>query len=193
MPPASDPELETICQLETTVDDMSPQLWEPVIETLLEAGALDVYLTPVIMKRNRPRVVLTALCGPARVPELARTLLEASTTIGVRWTRYQRRRLPREIVTLSTPHGAISFKVSRLDGRVVTVTPEEVRRIAREKGLPLRESSTGRAPRAAGCSTGTGRLCAKDRVAGTLPRHRRVTQLEGRMSHEGPQARPDPG
>jgi hypothetical protein len=139
--PAGESELETICQIETTVDDMSPQLWEPVIETLFEAGALDVYLTPVIMKRSRPGVVLTALCDPARVPELARTLLEASTTIGVRWTTYQRRRLPREMVSLSTAHGPISFKISRLDGRVVTVTPEfeEVRRIARDKGLPVRE------------------------------------------------------
>ena len=86
-------------------------------------------------------MVLTALGQPARVPELARTLLEASTTIGVRWTHYQRRRLPREMVSLATPHGTISFKVSRLDGRVVTVTPEfeEVRRLAREKGLPVRE------------------------------------------------------
>ena len=139
--PAMGSELETICQVETTVDDMSPQLWEPVIEVLFEAGALDVYLTPVIMKRSRPGVVLTALCDPARVPELTRTLLEASTTIGVRWTSYQRRRLPREMVSLTTIHGAISFKVSRLDGRVVTVTPEfeEVRRIARDRGLPVRE------------------------------------------------------
>jgi pyridinium-3,5-bisthiocarboxylic acid mononucleotide nickel chelatase len=138
--PAAGPELETICQLETTVDDMTPQLWEPVMETLFAAGALDVYLTPVIMKRSRPGVVLTALCDPARVPELARTLLEASTTIGVRWTTYQRRRLPREMVTLSTAHGPIPFKVSRLDGRVVTVTPEfeDIRRIARDKGLPVR-------------------------------------------------------
>jgi pyridinium-3,5-bisthiocarboxylic acid mononucleotide nickel chelatase len=139
--PAVGSELETICQIETTVDDMSPQLWEPVIETLFEAGALDVYLAPVIMKRSRPGVGLTALCEPARVPELTRTLLEASTTIGVRWTTYQRRRLPREMVSLGTAHGPISFKVSRLDGRVVTVTPEfeEVRRIARDKGLPVRE------------------------------------------------------
>ena len=93
------------------------------------------------MKRSRPGVVLTALGEPARVPELARTLLEASTTIGVRWTHDQRRRLPREMVSLATPHGTISFKVSRLDGRVVTVTPEfeEVRRLAREKGLPVRK------------------------------------------------------
>ena len=132
---------ETIMQVETTVDDMSPQLWEVVIERLFETGALDVYLTPVTMKKSRPGTVLTALCAPDRVTELSRVLFEESPTIGVRWTAYQRERLDREMVTLSTTYGAIPFKVSRLDGRVVTVTPEfdEVRRIARAKGLPVRE------------------------------------------------------
>ena len=132
---------ETIMQVETTVDDMSPQLWEVVIERLFETGALDVYLTPVTMKKSRPGTVLTALCAPDRVTELSRVLFEESPTIGVRWTAYQRERLDREMVTLPTPYGAIPFKVSRLDGRVVTVTPEfdEVRRIARAKGLPVRE------------------------------------------------------
>jgi uncharacterized protein (TIGR00299 family) protein len=132
---------ETVMQVETTVDDMSPQLWEVVIERLFETGALDVYLTPVTMKKSRPGTVLTALCAPDRVTELSRVLFEESPTIGVRWTAYQRERLDREMVTLPTTYGAIPFKVSRLDGRVVTVTPEfdEVRRIARAKGLPVRE------------------------------------------------------
>ena len=132
---------ETIMQVETTVDDMSPQLWEVVIERLFETGTLDVYLTPVTMKKSRPGTVLTALCAPDRVTELSRVLFEESPTIGVRWTAYQRERLDREMVTLPTTYGAIPFKVSRLDGRVVTVTPEfdEVRRIARAKGLPVRE------------------------------------------------------
>ena len=132
---------ETIMQVETTVDDMSPQLWEVVIERLFETGALDVYLTPVTMKKSRPGTVLTALCAPDRVTELSRVLFEELPTIGVRWTAYQRERLDREMVTLPTTYGAIPFKVSRLDGRVVTVTPEfdEVRRIARAKGLPVRE------------------------------------------------------
>ncbi len=132
---------ETIMQVETTVDDMSPQIWEAVIERLFESGALDVYLTPVMMKKGRPGTVLTALCGPERVTELSRVLFEESPTIGVRWTAYQRERLEREMVTLATAYGAVPFKVSRLAGRVVTVTPEfdEVRRIARAKGLPVRE------------------------------------------------------
>ncbi|HSB41375.1 MAG TPA: nickel pincer cofactor biosynthesis protein LarC [Methylomirabilota bacterium] len=132
---------ETILQMETTVDDMSPQLYEPLLERLLEAGALDVFLTPVIMKRSRPGVVLTALCEPSLVADLSRLLFEESPTIGVRWTAYQRRRLDRELVRLDTAYGPVTFKVSRLEGRVVTVTPEfeEVRRIARERGVPVRE------------------------------------------------------
>ncbi|MGH7350412.1 MAG: nickel pincer cofactor biosynthesis protein LarC, partial [Candidatus Rokuibacteriota bacterium] len=132
---------ETIVQVETTVDDMSPQLYEPLLERLLEAGALDAWLTPVIMKRSRPGVVLTALCEPDRVADLSRLLFEESSTIGVRWTAYQRSRLDREMVRLDTAYGSVTFKVSRLEGRVITVTPEfeEVRRIARDKGLPVRE------------------------------------------------------
>jgi pyridinium-3,5-bisthiocarboxylic acid mononucleotide nickel chelatase len=133
--------VETVMQVETTVDDMSPQLYEPLLERLLEAGALDVFLTPVIMKRSRPGVVLTALCEPERVADLSRLLFEESPTLGVRWTAYQRSRLDREMVRLDTAYGPVTFKVSRLEGRVVTVTPEfeEIRRIARERGRPVRE------------------------------------------------------
>jgi uncharacterized protein (DUF111 family) len=121
-----------------TMDLPTPNL----IRVFLAAGALDVYLTQVIMKRSRPGVVLVALCPPALAPDLARILFEESTTIGVRWTAYERARLPRELVTLATSLGSITFKVSRLDGRPVTVTPEfeEIRRLASEKGLPVREA-----------------------------------------------------
>ena len=121
---------------------MSPQLYEPLMERLFEAGALDVYLTPVLMKKSRPGVVVTALCEPAAVGALARACFAESTTIGVRWTAYQRQRLPREMVTLETSLGALAFKVSRLDGQVVTVTPEfdDVKRIARARGIAVREA-----------------------------------------------------
>ena len=138
---AATPPAETIVQVETTIDDMSPQLYEPLLERLLEGGALDAWLTPVIMKRSRPGIVLTALCEPGRVTELSRVLFEESSTIGVRWTAYHRARLDRKMVRLDTTYGAVAFKVSRLEGRVVTVTPEfeEVRRIARERGVAVRE------------------------------------------------------
>jgi uncharacterized protein (TIGR00299 family) protein len=131
---------ETIAAVEATIDDMSPQLYEPLVERLLEAGALDVHLVPVIMKRSRPGVVLTALSPPDRVAALAELLFRESTTIGVRWALRERACLPREMVRLETSLGDVTFKVSRLGGRAVTVTPEfeEVRRIARERGLPVR-------------------------------------------------------
>lgn len=137
----ADPGDETVVQLETTIDDMSPQLYEPLMERLLEGGALDVFLTPVIMKRSRPGVVLTALCAPARVGELSRLLFEESSTIGVRWSERRRARLARRMVTVPTIYGAIACKVSSFEGRVVTVTPEfaDVARVAGEKSLPVRE------------------------------------------------------
>ena len=134
-------EVESLVAVETTIDDMSPQLYEPLVERLLAAGALDVYLTHVVMKRSRPGTVLTALAPPELAERLAEVLFRETTTIGVRWSEVQRRRLPRELVRLPTTLGPVTFKISRLGGRVVTVTPEfeEVRRIADAQGRPVRE------------------------------------------------------
>jgi pyridinium-3,5-bisthiocarboxylic acid mononucleotide nickel chelatase len=132
---------ETVAQLETTIDDMNPQLYEPLMDRLFEAGALDVFLTPVVMKRSRPGTVLTALCPKDKVPDLSRVLFEETTTIGVRWTEVSRTRLDREMVTIVTDYGPLPFKVSRLAGRILTATPEfsEVVRLAQQKSLPVRE------------------------------------------------------
>jgi pyridinium-3,5-bisthiocarboxylic acid mononucleotide nickel chelatase len=134
-------ETETLLTVETTIDDMSPQLYEPLMESLFEAGALDVYLTPVVMKKSRPGVVLTALAPPRRAGALAELLFRESTTLGVRLGEVRRVRLPREVVELDTRWGRVPFKVSRLRGRATTVTPEfdVVRRIARAEGQPVRE------------------------------------------------------
>jgi pyridinium-3,5-bisthiocarboxylic acid mononucleotide nickel chelatase len=134
-------EMETLVSVETTIDDMSPQLYEPLVERLLAAGALDVHLTPVVMKRSRPGTVLTALAPPELADRLAEVLFRETTTIGVRWSEVRRRRLPRELVRLPTAFGPVTFKISTLGGRVVTVTPEfeEVRRIADAEGRPVRE------------------------------------------------------
>jgi len=132
---------ETVMCVETTIDDMSPQLYEPLMDRLFENGALDVFLMPVVMKRSRPGIVVTALAPSDRLQAVVRVLFTESTTIGVRWSEWRRARLDREIVTMVTIHGALSFKVSRLAGRVITATPEfaEVARIAREKSLSVRE------------------------------------------------------
>src|SRR5262249_61446481 len=89
-----------------------------------------------------PGVVVNALCEPGVVAALRRVCFEESTTIGVRWAPYQRERLPREMVTLVTSLGPLSYKVSRFAGPVVTVTPEfgDVRRVARQTGLAVRDA-----------------------------------------------------
>ena len=141
-PAEADPgDVETLVSIETTIDDMSPQLYEPLMERLLGAGALDVYLTPVVMKRSRPGTVLTLLAPPALAERLAELLFRETTTIGVRWSEVRRRRLPREMLRIVTTFGPVTFKVSSLEGRAVTVTPEfeEVRRIADREGRPVRE------------------------------------------------------
>jgi uncharacterized protein (TIGR00299 family) protein len=132
---------EIVTQVETNIDDMSPQLYEPLMDRLFSAGALDVFLTPVVMKRSRPGVVLTALCPPDRTDAVTRVLFEESTTIGVRWSEWRRTPLVREMVPCATAYGTIPVKVSRLDGRIVTITPEfaDVARIARETSRPVRE------------------------------------------------------
>jgi hypothetical protein len=132
---------DTVAQIDTTIDDMSPQLYEPLMDRLLAVGAVDVFLTPVIMKRSRPGTVLTALCPPRCIDQVSRVLFEESSTIGVRWSIRGRHVLPREMVTLTTSYGSLPFKVSRLAGRVVTVTPEfaDVARIARDKSVPVRQ------------------------------------------------------
>jgi hypothetical protein len=139
---AAEPESsDTVAELETTIDDMSPQLYEPLMERLFERGALDVFLTPVLMKRTRPGVVVTVLCAPEAVEGLARVLFEDSSTLGVRWSERRRLRLERQTVSVETPWGPIPVKVGRLEGRAVTLTPEfrEVVRIARERSLSVRE------------------------------------------------------
>ncbi|PYM54114.1 MAG: TIGR00299 family protein, partial [Candidatus Rokuibacteriota bacterium] len=134
-------ETETLATVETTIDDMSPQLYEPLMDRLFEAGALDVYLTPVVMKKSRPGVVLTALAAPDRAARLAELLFRETTTLGVRVAEVRRVRLLREMVEIETSWGRVPFKVSRLRGRATTVTPEfdVVRRIAQAEGRPVRE------------------------------------------------------
>src|SRR2546426_6914006 len=114
---------ETIVQVETTIDDMSPQLYEPLVDRLFEVGALDVFLTPVVMKRSRPGTVLTALCAPERVGELSRVLFEESSTIGVRWSEWRGAAPPRAIATPGTRYRPIPRKGSRRPGGAVPGTP----------------------------------------------------------------------
>ncbi|MCL6566796.1 MAG: nickel pincer cofactor biosynthesis protein LarC [Acidobacteriia bacterium] len=132
---------ETIAVLEANLDDMNPQIYGYFVERALAAGALDVFATPVLMKKNRPGQLVTVLCPPVMVAPMIELLFRETTTIGVRWCEMQRRCLERELVTVETPHGTVRMKVARLDGRVLNVAPEfdDCRRIAEQTGLPLKQ------------------------------------------------------
>lgn len=131
---------ERLLVIETNIDDMSPQLFGYVMEQALENGALDCYLTPVQMKKNRPGVLLSILCRPATREAMTELLFRETTTLGVRCYEVERRALERETVRVETPFGAIDVKVARLNGRAVNEMPEyeQCRAAAQAAGVALR-------------------------------------------------------
>jgi len=133
--------LETLTVLETNIDDMNPQGYDHIMARLFAAGALDVYLTPIHMKKNRPGILLTVLCRPADAAALTDLLFAETTTLGVRQQTLLRRCLPREIVTVATRFGPVHVKVTRTkDGRVRAVPEyDDCHRIALERGVPWQE------------------------------------------------------
>src|SRR5438552_3428973 len=130
---------EEIAVIEANLDDMNPQIYGYVLEKALAAGALDVYTTPVQMKKNRPGTLLTILCNPQDTNTLMSLIFAETTTFGVRTYRAQRRTLPRESVSVSTPYGDVRIKLSRVNGRILHVAPEydDCRRLAAERNVPL--------------------------------------------------------
>ncbi len=138
-PPAAGPAQQVL--LETNVDDLNPELYEYVLERLLAAGALDAWLTPVVMKKSRPAVTISVLCPAEREDVLRRVLFRESGTLGVRSTRVTREALDRQVLGVETRHGRVAVKVGLLDGRPVTVAPEyeDCARVAREAGVPARD------------------------------------------------------
>lgn len=117
-------ECEEVSVLETNIDDLSPQIYEVVMERLFAAGALDVYMTPIQMKKNRPAVLLSVICEPEDIPAMSDVLFEETSTIGLRIDSRRRICLPRETVTTQTKYGPITVKVARRSGMVVNVQPE---------------------------------------------------------------------
>jgi uncharacterized protein (TIGR00299 family) protein len=130
---------ETLLVIETNVDDMNPQAFEPVFERVLGAGALDFFVTPVVMKKGRPAHVLTALVAPDRLDAVTRALVTETPSLGVRIRETRRLRVPREERVASTPWGPVRVKVALLDGGPLRSRPEydDCLRIARETGLPF--------------------------------------------------------
>jgi hypothetical protein len=134
-------EKDTVTLIETNIDDMNPQWYEHVSARLFEAGALDVFLTTIQMKRGRLATQLSVLVADDLVPEMLDMLFRETTTIGVRAHPVQRWKLTREIVTVETEYGPIAIKVSRRDEEVLNIAPEyrDCQRVAAEHGVPLKQ------------------------------------------------------
>ena len=127
--------------IETNLDDMSPQIYGYFAEKALAAGALDVFSTPVQMKKNRPGLLVTLLSESANVSRLIDLVFRETTTIGVRAYEARRKTLDRELVPIETPFGSVRIKISRMNGSVLNATPEyeDCQRIATERGIPLKQ------------------------------------------------------
>lgn len=121
---ASAPEAAVVALVEANLDDMPPNLLAPLVEDLLAAGALDVTLAPVLMKKGRPGQVLSVMAEPARAKELARLVLRRSSSLGVRISTAARIVAGRRLVEVDTRWGRVRVKVKELDGRPVDVAPE---------------------------------------------------------------------
>ncbi len=131
---------EELLIIETNVDDASPQVLGHVLELALACGALDCYLTPVQMKKNRPGVLVSILCRASEHEALTELLFEETPTLGVRSYSVARRALERESVPVETEFGTIAVKVARRGGKVLGATPEfeDCRAAALAHGVPLR-------------------------------------------------------
>ena len=132
---------ETIRVLEANLDDMNPQIYGYFLEKALAAGALDVFATPVQMKKNRPGFLITILCFPSDEAKFQGMLFDETTTLGVRSTTAHRRILPREWIKVVTKFGDIRMKVACLNGHIRQVSPEfeDCRKLAAEKNVPLQQ------------------------------------------------------
>jgi pyridinium-3,5-bisthiocarboxylic acid mononucleotide nickel chelatase len=134
---------EEVTILETNVDDQNPEIFGYLMDLLIRAGALDVYYTPVQMKKNRPAVQLTVLSPPGKTAQLQDLLFYETSTLGVRLTTARKIMRPREVETVRTGWGSVRVKYSpEPDGRFpLSYAPEyeDCRAVAESSGLPLKE------------------------------------------------------
>lgn len=129
---------DEVLLIEANIDDMNPEIFPYVMESLLGAGALDVYLTPVIMKKGRPGNILSALCREADLERLKTIIFMETTTLGVRIRECRRQMVAREIGQIQTRFGMMKVKIAIIGG-IQRILPEfeECRRVAQERNLPL--------------------------------------------------------
>ena len=136
----TEPRHERMEVIEANIDDMNPEFFDYVMERLFEARALDVYLVPVRMKKNRPGNVLTVLAHSGDCGKLASIILEETTTFGLRMHTTNKALLNRKKIEVETAYGRISVKVGYRGETVTTIAPEyeDCKRAAREKQVPIK-------------------------------------------------------
>jgi uncharacterized protein (TIGR00299 family) protein len=132
---------ETLVMLETNIDDLNPEIYDYVVTRLLDAGGLDVFLSPIQMKKNRPGTLLRVLCRPDDINPLMSILFAETSTLGVRQQLVTRHCLARTMHTVETPYGPVRVKVAKWGGTQIKAAPEydDCRRLAEMSGVPLRE------------------------------------------------------
>ena len=133
--------IETLALLETNVDDLNPQIYDYLMNRLFQSGALDVFLQPVQMKKNRPGILLSVLCPPPAADELCAILFAETSTLGIRKQTVERQALQRFVQVLETPYGRARVKFARLNPKNTKFAPEyeDCRALAEQHGVPLRE------------------------------------------------------
>lgn len=137
----NDWEIDRVAVLETNLDDISGEILGAFIETALAAGALDVFHTPIQMKKNRPGTLLTVLCAEADADKFSELLLRETTAFGMRRTLAERRKLQREFTTVKTKFGNVTVKLGKLNGQVVQAAPEfeSCKKLAAQKRVPVKQ------------------------------------------------------
>jgi pyridinium-3,5-bisthiocarboxylic acid mononucleotide nickel chelatase len=127
--------------IEAEIDDMNPQIFGVLMDRLLAAGALDVYYTPIQMKKNRPGTLLTIVAEPESREQLTGIVFRETTTIGVRYRDMARERLTRDFLQVDTPYGTVRIKVARRAGVVMNAAPEfdDCAARAAECGVPIKD------------------------------------------------------
>jgi len=141
---SSDYERDRVTVVETNIDDMNPEFYEHVMERLFEAGALDVFMTPITMKHSRPAVQLSVLVPDGRLPAVVDALVTETTTIGVRFNTRERWKLVRRHSQVDTMYGPVGVKVAYRGDVVLNAAPEaqDCRRLASEHGVAMKDIYT---------------------------------------------------
>jgi uncharacterized protein (DUF111 family) len=134
-------ESDTVTRIETNLDDLSPQVTGAVLGKLFAAGALDAWVTPIQMKKNRPGVMLSALCEEKAVTALTDVIFSETSAFGLRIEKIQRLKLARRFQTVKTRFGEVTVKVGLKGDRVMQIAPEyeSCLSVAAQAGVPLRE------------------------------------------------------